>query len=378
MRALTMATVFTTSDLRSFKRCRRAWDLGSPSRQNLAPNGPLRPFEVDTAIRDALAVYYYPGMWSWPRKIVEPIAFGKYAESMSRQLEGHDQRFGTSDEDRELFERMRPLGETMLRRYFEWAPSVDWFHSVRVDTDFRVNPPDPDHPGDGLVAGGHAVRYAGRIDLLAVEQAVWRRQQDDDTVYWIVHHRVAGEEWAALGDLLLDDRGTSSSWAGQDAARVRVVGVVYNELRAGVDLPARVLSDSTILEAKESPVDPVFEAELVERLADERIRRQTSQWCRRTWVAMSPSEIDAHQQRDSEAIEAMLSPTLPLYASPSAANCAHCAFRTPCMAMNRGEDPVPILEQSYRGRQEELAELKGWPNQEPRHSEGHLGRWSAW
>jgi hypothetical protein len=290
-----MATVLTTSDLRSFKRCRRAWDLGSPSRRNLAPNEAERPFELDTAVRDALAVYYYPGMWNWPRKVVEPIALGKFAESMARQLERHDERFGTSGADRILFEQMLPLGDTMLRRYFEWAPSVDWFHAIRVDTDFRVNPPDPDSPGDGLVAGGHAVRYAGRIDLLAVEQAVWRRQQDDDTVYWIVHHRLAGESWASLGDLLIDDRGGSSSWAGQDAARVRIVGVVYNELRAGADLPGRILSDGTVRQASRKPevsgepVDPVLEVELAERLADERIRRQTSQWCRRTWVSMSPS-----------------------------------------------------------------------------------------
>ena len=373
-----MATVLTTSDLRSFKRCRRAWDFGSPSRRNLAPNGPERPFELDTAVRDGLAVYYYPGMWNWPRKVVEPIALSRYAESMHRQLARHDDRFGASDEDHGLFAEVLPLGETMLRRYFEWAPSVDWFHAIRVDTDFRVNPPDPDSPGDGLVAGGHAVRYAGRIDLLAVEQAVWRRQQDEDTVYWVVHHRLAGESWASLPDLLIDDRGGSSSWAGQDAARVRVVGVVYNELRAGADLPGRILSDDTIRDAAQGPVDPVLEAELAERLADERIRRQTSQWCRRTWVAMSPSEIEAHQQRDAETISKMISPSLPLYPSPSPGNCTACAFRAPCMALSRGEDPAPIFEQAYRQRHEELEDLKGWPNQERRHSEGHLGRWSAW
>lgn len=375
---MTQATVLTTSDLRSFKRCRRAWDFGSPSRRNLVPNKAERPFELDTAIRDSLAVYYYPGMWTWPRKIVEPIAFNKYAESMNRQLERHEERFGVSEGDRALFAELLPLGEAMLRRYYEWAPSVDWFHAVRVDTDFRVNPPHPDSPGDGLVAGGHAVNYAGRVDLLAVEQAEWRRQQDEDTVYWIVHHRLAGESWASLSDLLIDDRAGSSSWAGQDAARVRVVGVVYNELRAGVSLPARVLSDSTLGDVSHTPVDPVLEAELAERLADERVRRQTSQWCRRTWVGMSPVEIEAHQQRDSEAIADMLSPELPVFPSPSPANCTACVFRAPCLAMSRGQDPAPILEQGYHERQDELKDLERWPNQEPRHSEGPLGRWSAW
>src|SRR5438093_13623716 len=104
-----MATVLTTSDLRSFKRCRRAWDFGSPSRRNLAPNEVERPFELDTAVRDALAVYYYPGMWNWPRKVVEPIALGKFAESMARQLERHDERFGPLGADRLLVEQIPPL-----------------------------------------------------------------------------------------------------------------------------------------------------------------------------------------------------------------------------------------------------------------------------
>ena len=373
-----MATVLTTSDLRSFKRCRRAWDFGSPSRRNLAPKGPLRPFELDSALRAALAVYYYPGMWTWPRAVVEPLALNKYTESMTLQFERHKERFGATEEDRQLFDGMHPVGEAMLRRYLAWAPSVDWVDAVRVDTDFRVNPPHPDRPEDGLVHRGHAVQYAGRIDLLAVEQAEWRREgPDDDTVYWIVHHRVAGESWAELADLAIDDRACSSLWAGQDAARVRVAGVVVNELRAGTDLPERVLSDPSAL-SRGNPPDPLVEAELAARLADERIRRQTSQWCRRTWIAAEPWQVLAHQQRDSEVIAEMLTDGLPVYPSPSVENCTQCVFRAPCIAMNRGDDPGPVLEAGYRERVDDLADVKGWPNQERRHSESHLGRWSAW
>jgi hypothetical protein len=372
------AGLLTTSDLRTFKRCRRAWDLGSPFRRNLVPNGPVRPFELDTAIRDALAVYYYPGMWNWPRRIVEPIALSKYSDSMQRQFDRHGERFGTPGEDAALFERMLPLGEAMLRRYFEWAPRVDSFHAIRVDTDFQVNPPDPDHPGDGLVAGDREVRYAGRVDLLAVEQPVWLRQQDEQTQYWVVHHRVACGPWGDLHALLLDDRGNSSSWAGQHAARVRVGGVVYNELRADGDIPAQALSDTSVLETGPTTPDPVLEAELAARLADGRIRSESNRWCRRTWIAMSPIEIHAHQQRDAEVIKEMLSSPDSPYPSPSLENCSGCVFRKPCTTMTAGEDPGPILEEEYRVRMDRLPDLKGWPNQEPRPAEGHLGRWSAW
>ncbi len=48
---------------RLFRRCRRAWDLGSRARQYYEPAEPQRVFDLDEAVRDALDVYYFPGMW---------------------------------------------------------------------------------------------------------------------------------------------------------------------------------------------------------------------------------------------------------------------------------------------------------------------------
>jgi hypothetical protein len=49
-------------------------------------------------------------------------------------------------------------------------------------------------------------------------------------------------------------------------------------------------------------------------------------------------------------------PDLPVYPTPSGENCGTCVFQAPCIAMNAGADPAPILERSFRVRTEEEGE----------------------
>ena len=161
-----MAYRITPWDRAAFKRCRRAWDLGATERQNREPVEPPRTLDFAAALREALAVYYFPGMWAWDRSIVRPLAMEAYLEAVRRQQSRV--RDLTVDETRAWAERLE-IGAEVLQRYFEWAPRVDDFSVMRVATDFAVNLPDPHHPGHDLVSGGEPVRYAGTIDLLVQE-----------------------------------------------------------------------------------------------------------------------------------------------------------------------------------------------------------------
>jgi len=67
-----MDLVIRAWDREWFKRCRRAWDLGSSARQDYEPVRPAGPSPLGPAIADALAVYYYPAMWDWQPAIVRP------------------------------------------------------------------------------------------------------------------------------------------------------------------------------------------------------------------------------------------------------------------------------------------------------------------
>jgi len=52
---------------RLFLGCRRAWNFGAHERQGLEPAGPTGFIDLEQAVKDALAVYYFPGMWDWNR-----------------------------------------------------------------------------------------------------------------------------------------------------------------------------------------------------------------------------------------------------------------------------------------------------------------------
>ena len=75
-----MSFVVTPADRASFRRCRRQWDFGAAARQNLEPVRPPAAPDLDRALRDALAVYYYPGMWDWDRAVRLPVAVRGWSE----------------------------------------------------------------------------------------------------------------------------------------------------------------------------------------------------------------------------------------------------------------------------------------------------------
>ncbi|MGH9055743.1 MAG: hypothetical protein ACRDYY_07770 [Acidimicrobiales bacterium] len=54
----------------AFLGCRRRWDFGSANRMNLEPAPPPLAPDLGRALKDALAIYYFPGMWDWPRDVV--------------------------------------------------------------------------------------------------------------------------------------------------------------------------------------------------------------------------------------------------------------------------------------------------------------------
>ncbi|MEN3336038.1 MAG: hypothetical protein V7641_5403 [Blastocatellia bacterium] len=96
-------------------------------RQNYEPLKPTKVFNFNRAIRDALAVYYFPGMWEWNREIVLPLAREGFFKSMQQQRDRYVEHGKlTAEEEHEWNDRLE-LGEIMLNRYFAWAAARDRF-----------------------------------------------------------------------------------------------------------------------------------------------------------------------------------------------------------------------------------------------------------
>jgi hypothetical protein len=313
-----MAYRITPWDRAAFKRCRRAWDMGSAQRQNRELVEPPRTLDFAAALREALAVYYFPGMWAWDRSIVRPLAVEAYLEAVRRQ-QARVRDLG-ADETRAWAERLE-IGAEVLDRYFEWAPRVDDLTAMRVATDFAVNLPDPRHPGHDLVSGGEPVRYAGTIDLLVRE----------DSTHWLVRHVVTQGAWRDAAQLRLDEEGLAACWAWESFfLGMTIEGMVYNELRI-------------------APGTDATQGRLF----------------RRTRIPRTRAEIEAvGGQIALEAMD-MIDAQVRIYPNASDAHCPGCPYRTPCLAMVAGLDPTPVLESAYRRR----APIAG---ERPRFSPGML------
>jgi hypothetical protein len=276
-----------------FRRCRRAWNFGSPNRGNLEPQLGAKP-GLSRAVRMALAVWYFPGMWEWPRAVVRP-----------RALQAFDEAAGGRPGPTEAIDGAR----AMLERYFASAVAEDAFTPVRVEADFEAGIPDPRTPDQELVdADGRPVRYHDRIHLLVV---------DARGEYWLVEHRLVTDGWADRDELLLAERPLSAVWGWERFyLGMELAGTVHNELRPG---------------GGEQPF-------------------------RRTRIRRSRAEVAAVGDRlGAEALE-MLDPGLRLYPNPTPDSCGRCDYRAPCLAMNEGSDPEPVLKESYRIRPEDRLE----------------------
>jgi hypothetical protein len=347
--------ILTPEERAEFKRCRRAWDLGAGTRRGLEPIDSAERIDTDRLMRDALAVYYFPGMWDWSRAVVLPLV----TQSLEKGL-GETRNRLVSRRPAALEPEAATL-RRLLRAYFDWAPGVERLSPVLVEVDYEADLTDPDAEETALrTARGAAVRYRGRVDLLAI---------DEHDAYWIVQHRVV-ERWTPLEHLLRDENVMAACWAWERFyLGMRITGTMHNELRLPADfeaeagMPAPSTSGGTAgrggLRQSEGsgggrslPQHRRLYAQSSEPVEPERIGRDQAGWFRRTLIRRSPEEISRAGQQLAVEARLMLDPAAAPYPSPSGEVCPACRFRGPCEAFYAGDDGEAILAEHYRRRPE--------------------------
>ncbi|MGH3786131.1 MAG: hypothetical protein ACRDRG_06155 [Pseudonocardiaceae bacterium] len=326
-----MAYRIHTSDRAAFKRCRREWDLSSPNRQNLEPHSRPGPVDLNQALHDALAVYYFPGMWEWDRAVVLPLVH----QALERSIQGQSETV-----DEQARHEALAQGHALLNAYAAWAPTVDHFTPLRVDTDFEVNIPNPAVPSTNLVtASGEEIRYCDRIDLLAI---------DNDDVYWIVQHRLVTDSWADHDTLQLDERTIAWCWAWPlFYLGMRIAGTIYNEIRADPDGAPSMVSPQLAERPK------VHHRRMYARSGTapgERLHAEGTDAFRRTRIRRSEAELAAAVTDMAAEAGSTIRADLEIYPSPAPAVCARCSYRPPCLVLNQGGDATAELSSSYRHR----------------------------
>ena len=362
-----MPHLITPADRTAFQRCHRQWDFGASGRRNLEPVDPPRAPDLGRALREALDIYYFPGMWDWQRQVTLPLV----RQGFQRALAGQRERACGAGGD-ETWQPPLEAGQRLLERYFGWAPGVDRFSPVQVEAEYDVTLLDPAHPGRGLLTpGGEAIRYRGRIGMLAV---------DANDAYWIVTHRLVGGDWPPTGELAADEEGVAACWAWEQFyLGMAITGTIYNEVRAEVpgqpDAPAgphrpagaraglgrwwpsrrrgrprRVGQHEPSGGGRSIPQHRRMYAVAREPDEFERIEQQATPQFRRTWVRRSPAEVTEAGRLLAEAAARMTAAGADADPAPSPAICPFCAYLAPCQAMMADRDAGPLLRTGYRER----------------------------
>jgi hypothetical protein len=348
--------VIRAEERASFLRCRRAWNFGSRERRSLEPTGPSAAVDLQRTLLEALAVYYFPGMWDWQPAIVLPLVRKALTDSLRDQQIEYLAAHGLATlppEQVELTAHRHEQASAMLEAYIGWAPTADAFSPIGVVVEADTTVPDHRAPHRDIVSpDGRTVRFRDRVHGLVI---------DEHNNYWIMEHRLVHGAWPDVETVMLDDRCLAWCWVWQrEYGGMRIEGTIYNELQVGTPAAAAAppgprgsvsqtdtyirpwapVQDPQVLDTPAIPARPVYER-----------RVQQGEHFRRIQVPRSREEISTFGARLSAQVLDMIDPNVLIYPNPAPAHCGPCEFRQPCIATNAGGDVESMLADRYKPRE---------------------------
>jgi hypothetical protein len=338
-----------------FTECGRRWDYASPHRRNLQPAEPLPFCDLGRALHDALAVYYFPGMWDWPRAVVNPLVVKALERSVAEQRARAEATRALSSGEQGHWDRALQTGRRVIDGYIATAPGLDPFAPVLVETEYRAPVPVPGHP-DLTLAGpdGVGVDYVGRADALVI---------DGYDGYWILRHRVV-EGWTPVERLMADEGARAACWAwARFYLGMAITGTIDNEL--SLDPPAgdiasprpepgtRVAQSEGSGGGRSVPQHRRLSARAREPDTLPVVTVDEAPGLRRVWIRRSPEETDATAARLAADLARMVDPATAVEPNAGPERCGRCPFLRPCLEVSGGADPDQALATGFRPGQPE-------------------------
>jgi hypothetical protein len=350
--------IIRTSDRLQFKKCRRAWDIGSKIRQDLEPIAVRIPLEFGTQIHAALEHWYDPEFWGdHSIEVRKNLALEQFKKEWFKQYKIHENSGVLNAELQQEYNEHYELGLKMIENYVEWSQSNDkGLTPVYTEIEFEVPIKVPRNSFRALPQGfsntldwnlqfyGAPVFYQGRIDLVV---------RDSQGRYWLVDHKTAGRLEENTSFLTLDEQMKSYAWAIQKCLGIKVAGVLYNELYKGVSEPPALLQRrrkgcafstsksqdtdfETALKTFKNEDKAAFKAGLYDDYLTF-LKEEGRTFIRRTPIMYTQEQLEIlGDQICEEAIDMLNDPSV--YPNPNKFGCRWCDHRAMCIAMNDGQD----------------------------------------
>lgn len=395
------------SERKSFRGCRRRWSW--IFRDMWYPPITAKPLEFGVAYHKAAEYWYDPDFWGNDRDVRMIETLQVFRNECKRQMLEYKHKVNTglvqqfeSDEDVESDYKARiELGQGMLREMFKQSAELDHetYTPVGVEVKFEVPIKTEDDQTlwctcdrckkkfKAFITNGgwpewlegftHAdedwdeylerdwiglpVTFGGRIDMLA--QDIYGR-------YWIFDWKTAarlstGDPGSPDDFLWFDDQITSYCWAlwtlGMDVA-----GFVYHEQKKAMAEEPEPLKrpykgalysqnkqkdyDYEVYKKTVEENDPSgFQAGVYDEYL-EYLKEYGGVYYKRHTITRNEHELRAAGIAIAYEAEEMTNQNLRIYKSAGRFSCGNCAFKEPCLAIDRGEDYLYTLESLFEKR----------------------------
>lgn len=370
-----------TSERKSFRGCRQRWAWRYQDWYQ--PITPIKPLEFGIAYHKAMEVLYKPETWTWDRQIVTELAVQAFELTCQQQWQAYKDS-GYSDYDEEAakqdYDERRELGRGMIRYYARQMAETDkGLTPIQVEIPFTVPVTDPDtgkqlyckckvcwrrwqesdeYKADVAEYGdmddkyrwkywdGLPVVYRGRIDCVMMDEQGFYWVYDWKTTVRLMQDR---DRW-----LTHDDQITSYCWAIMLILGVPVQGFIYHEQYKAFPQPPKenktVRLGCKFSVSKQQPTDLETFVEHV-KVHDavayaggkydeyiEWLETEGPQYSQRHRMYKTMDELkNVHWNIYREALD-LTDPNLNIYPNPGMFNCQWCAYESPCIGKQRGDD----------------------------------------
>lgn len=368
-----------TSDRNNFRKCRVAWNFGSPLRMNMQRANPgieTRNFDFGSAVHEAMEIFYdgekQPSNEE-QREFLITEAMAAYRTYMQKWAEVLIKGDKFHPDAKAEWSSLLDLGNDMLTRYFEWARDEDEDYEIAYsEVEFEVPieiPALPMHDpiSDSLRSNTRVAAFTGRhllsmdpslVELGLVKDKRYLVVLDNDYKiigiivlqgrldlivrskstgrYKVIDHKTAKLFYDDTEWLDLDPQASTYYLAAKVLLGIDVDEVIFNQLRKKKPEPPRVLKRGYLSQDKsQNTTIALYKAEI------KRIGHSEQQYAefldnfedpvlfRRIPTSRSVDELAAIQ-RDIifEAVDMLNDPRI--YPNPSMFNCNGCFFREPC------------------------------------------------
>ena len=347
-----MGRSISISEIQSFMRCRRQWDITSPFRQNLTKIGmPSAALHVGSGFHEALEANALGNDW---REAVHEWAY----EELHKFRDHYVKQVGAEPSEAELqsfYDAEDQINELMVRyfaRYGEDNPIGPRYKYIAVEQTCEVPIPGTDG------------KFTFTLDGLAQDQK--------DGTFWVVEHKTYSSK-PDMDRLSTDHQITSYAWAVAAILGEKITGFLYDGMSKKVPtVPAILKSTGRLSEAFTETIDGISyrqaivnhgldEADyavMLKRL-DERDQLPQTPFFTRWKIPVLQAQIDAFASYLPDVYNDMVNDPA-LYPNFRFDGCWDCGVRDLCKAMQLGDD-VEWLKRTYymQGRGSQSYQRRG-------------------